>query len=39
MPRRETFLSTLLSFAHLHLIMDRVAALRLPAIYDFPENG
>ena len=24
---------------HLHLIMDRVAALRLPAIYDFPETA
>jgi putative tryptophan/tyrosine transport system substrate-binding protein len=30
-------LSSPLFFAHLHLIMDRVAALRLPAIYDFPE--
>jgi len=26
-----------LFFAHLHLIMDRVAALRMPTIYDFPE--
>jgi putative tryptophan/tyrosine transport system substrate-binding protein len=30
-------LSSPLFFAHLHLIMDHVAALRLPAIYDFPE--
>ena len=30
-------LSSPLFFAHLHLIMDRVAALRLPTIYDFPE--
>ena len=30
-------LSSPLFFAHLRLIMDRVAALRLPAIYDFPE--
>ena len=30
-------LSSPLFFAHLHLILDRAAALRLPAIYDFPE--
>jgi putative ABC transport system substrate-binding protein len=30
-------LSSPLFFAHLHLILDRVAALRLPSIYDFPE--
>ena len=30
-------LSSPLFFAHLHLIMDRVAAQRLPTIYDFPE--
>jgi putative ABC transport system substrate-binding protein len=30
-------LASPLFFAHLSLIMDRVAALRLPAIYDFPE--
>jgi putative ABC transport system substrate-binding protein len=30
-------LASPLFFAHLHLIMDRVAALRLPTIYDFPE--
>jgi putative tryptophan/tyrosine transport system substrate-binding protein len=28
-----------LFFAHLHLIMDRVAALRLPTIYDWPETA
>jgi hypothetical protein len=38
-PLRYTFLSSLLFFAHLHLIMDRVAALRLPAIYDFPGSN
>jgi putative tryptophan/tyrosine transport system substrate-binding protein len=32
-------LASPLFFAHLHLIMDRVAALRLPAIYDFPETA
>ena len=30
-------LASPLFFAHLHLIIDRVAALHLPAIYDFPE--
>ena len=30
-------LSSPLFFAHLHLIVDRTATLRLPAIYDFPE--
>jgi len=30
-------LSSPLFFAHLHLILDRAAALRLPAIYDLPE--
>jgi putative tryptophan/tyrosine transport system substrate-binding protein len=30
-------LASPLFFAHLHLILDRAAALRLPAIYDFPE--
>jgi putative ABC transport system substrate-binding protein len=30
-------LASPLFFAHLHLIIDRVAALRLPTIYDFPE--
>jgi putative ABC transport system substrate-binding protein len=30
-------LSSPLFFAHLRIILDRVAALRLPAIYDFPE--
>jgi putative ABC transport system substrate-binding protein len=32
-------LASPLFFAHLRLIMDRVAALRLPAIYDFPETA
>ena len=32
-------LASPLMFAHRQLIMDRVAALRLPAIYQWPENA